>query len=275
MPPPWPHCSRSSTVPGFRSLVLLLSLLALLLGGSYWLLAAPPADGWHPREQQCPLCHLSGSEVRPEQAGLLVASQESLCGRCHPGALQVSHPSGIKPRMPLPAAYPVDWKGDLTCSTCHNVHASSKGKLRGKLRGREFCMACHDQNFFDSLRDGGVSMMLSGHLESGIKLESGGLDIYSLQCLGCHANASEINQVGINDGVLRHLSSSVNHPIGVVYASYERSGSFRAQQRLMKKILLPGGKVSCVSCHDGYGKPHGKLVTSNRGSALCMECHDL
>lgn len=275
MSPPWRNFGRSSAVSGSRLLAWLLLALAGALGGGYWLLAAPPAEAWHPRDLQCQQCHLGGSETRPEQAGLLVASQEALCGRCHPGALQVSHPSGIKPRLPLPAAYPADWKGDLTCSSCHDVHAMGRGKMRGRLRGREFCMACHDRNFFDSLRDGGVSMMLSGHLETGIKLESGGLDKYSLQCLGCHANAAELNQVGIDDGVLRHFSSSVNHPIGVIYASYERSGSFRAQQRLMKKILLPSGKVSCVSCHDGYGKPHGKLVTSNRGSALCLECHDL
>jgi predicted CXXCH cytochrome family protein len=262
-------------VPVSRPLAWLLLVLATVFGGSYWLLAAPLAEDWHPRDMQCPTCHLSGSEVRPEQAGLLLASQEVLCGKCHPGALQVSHPSGIKPRMPLPAAYPLDWKGDMTCSTCHNVHAIGKGKMRGKLRRREFCTACHDKNFFDSLRDGGVSMLLSGHLESGIEMDSGGLDKYSLQCLDCHGNAGESNQVGVKQGVLRHVSGAVNHPIGVTYADYEQSGSFRPQQRLTKKILLPGGKVSCVSCHDGYSTPHGRLVMPNRGSALCFECHDI
>lgn len=261
-------------MPSYRLLAWLLLPLAVVLAGG-WLLAAPTPEGWHPVDLQCAYCHLGGSEVKPEQAGLLVASQEALCGKCHPGALQVSHPSGIKPKGALPAAYPADWKGDMTCSTCHTVHAAGRGKLRGKLRGREFCMACHDKAFFDSLRDGGVSMLLSGHLETGIKVESGGLDKYTLQCLGCHSSSGDVDPVGISDGVLRHMSSSVNHPIGVVYASYERSGSFRPQPRLMKKILLPSGKVSCVSCHDGYGKPHGKLVMSNQGSALCLECHDL
>ena len=45
--------------------------------------------------------------------------------------------------------------------------------------------------------------------------------------------------------------------------------------KLSKKILLPMGLVSCVSCHEGYSQNHGKLVISNAGSALCFACHDL
>lgn len=42
-----------------------------------------------------------------------------------------------------------------------------------------------------------------------------------------------------------------------------------------RTLLLPDGKVSCVSCHQGYRKEHGKLVVTKEKSALCFECRNL
>jgi predicted CXXCH cytochrome family protein len=67
----------------------------------------------------------------------------------------------------------------------------------------------------------------------------------------------------------------MNHPIARNYTNASRFGGFRPQAMLSKHILLPNGQISCVSCHLGYSKDHGKLVISNQRSALCMECHDL
>ena len=37
-------------------------------------------------------------------------------------------------------------------------------------------------------------------------------------------------------------------------------------------LLLPGGKVSCVSCHRPYSQRHGALVAQEPD--LCFHCHD-
>lgn len=224
----------------------------------------------------CDTCHLSGKEVRPEQASKLVASQEALCGRCHPDALRLSHPSGFVPKAALPGEYPPDWKGDLTCSTCHRIHGTEPGLPRGGKRGKKMCLACHDVIFFNNMKDQGGSIEQSGHLTAGIKLGNVELDPYSLQCMGCHGGQADAAGVSVGrDGILRHASGSANHPIGKRYRESLKSGGFHPENRLSKKILLPDGKISCVSCHQAYRKEHGKLVISNRGSALCFECHDL
>lgn len=76
-------------------------------------------------------------------------------------------------------------------------------------------------------------------------------------------------------GLLRHSSGSANHPIGRSYAAAVPYGGYRPEILLSKSVWLPDGKISCVSCHQGYSSDHGKLVTPKRGSALCYECHDI
>lgn len=260
----------------FKARWLLLLLVVFGLGlGAWRLRAGASGEPFHPAGVACQTCHLAGNQVKPDQAKLLLASQEALCGRCHAKAMQVSHPSGIIPKTKIPAEYPLDWKGDLTCSTCHVIHGSAPGLLRGSKRGRDFCLACHDQKFFNKMPDHGTSM-LAGHLAAGIPQGAQNLDSYSIQCLSCHGTFGDALGVRLDQNlVLRHGDNSLNHPIGERYADAARYGGFRPQSMLPKAIMLPGGRVSCVSCHEGYSKDHGKLVMSNARSALCFQCHDL
>lgn len=203
---------------------------------------------------------------------MLFASQEQLCGKCHQDALQSSHPSGFTPPpgQKIPADYPLDWKGDLTCSTCHEVHSDQPGRLRGTAHGRDFCLACHQQVFFDNMPEGGASIVQSGHLGAIGARNWKNLDQYSIQCLECHGDKGEVS-VDANQ-IMRH--GSVNHPIGRSYAAAERYGGYKPAAMLPKNIRLPNGMVSCVSCHEPYSKTHGKAVMANTGSALCFGCHD-
>lgn len=228
----------------------------------------------HPLNESCGSCHLAGADTTAKNAKTLVASQEQLCVRCHANALQMSHPSGFTPRhgKAIPASYPLDWKGDLTCSTCHEVHSDLPGKLRGTATGRHMCLACHEQSFFYNMRDSGVSMLQSGHLLGTPNSQNWrNMDPYSLQCLECHAERGDVD-IDSNQ-ILRH--GSQNHPIGRNYAAAARRGGYKPEFLLSKKILLPNGMVSCVSCHEVYTQNHGKVVISNRGSSLCFECHNL
>lgn len=255
------------------SKLVLAVLLVLMAISITWILAAPRV-GFHPGAMPCEGCHLAGKDVTSEQAHLLIAPQEKLCGNCHAKANQVSHPSGFAPKKKLPANYPTDWKGDLTCSSCHDVHGKTLGLMRGTKRGKELCLSCHDTKFFTRMKDDGASVTVSGHLDTGMSSITVGLDTYSIQCMECHNDKGDAPDID-RHMVLRHESGAMNHPISTPYEDVTRSGGYRPISQLSKRIFLPNGRLSCVSCHDGYSKTHGRLVTATAGSALCFECHDL
>lgn len=255
-------------------------LAALVVGILVWLhVAAGPVQPRHPAGQPCSDCHLAGDGVTPENARLLVASQEKLCVGCHPKSVQASHPTGIRPSGSIPAQYPLDWKGDLTCSTCHNVHGADRGHMRGAARGKDFCLSCHNTAFFDRMRDQGVSMVASGHLSAGMKMGAmaSEIDAFTLQCMGCHADHGdpEVAMTIDRNRIVRHARGSGNHPIGRRYSEAAAKGRYKPEAFVTRNLLLPDGRLSCVTCHKGYAKEHGKLRIGKQYSALCFECHDL
>lgn len=254
------------------SIVVTVGMLALF-GSASWLYAIISKPTLHPLNGDCATCHMAGAATTPANASMLVASQEQLCGECHANALKMSHPSGIAPApgKVIPAQYPLDWKGDLTCSTCHEVHSDALGKMRGAARGQQLCLSCHNQAFFNSMLDGGSSVMMSGHLGMPNSQNWQSLDPYSVQCMECHAARGD---VAVTPGfVVRH--GSQNHPVGRRYADAERYGGYRPEIMLSKKINLPNGMVSCVSCHETFTKNHGKVISTSNTTALCFECHDI
>ncbi len=228
-------------------------------------------------DADCAACHMAGSRTTARNAHQLLSSQERICGACHEDALRLSHATGFTPKRILPAEYPVDWKGDVTCSTCHDIHSAKPGLMRGDRRGRDLCMSCHDGAFFAAMPDSGASIISNGHLNARTNKEPVGLDAFSIQCLGCHSTDADGGPpVDIDPrGLVRHADGAVNHPVGANYEAASRYGGYRPRARLSKAILLPDGRVGCVSCHQGYTQTHGKLVMSNQASGLCFECHDL
>lgn len=226
----------------------------------------------------CSNCHLPGKEVDPAQASWLIASQEVLCGVCHKNVKRMSHPTGFAPKGKLPAGFPLDWKKDMTCSTCHDVHGTKPGLLRGERRGKDLCLACHDTAFFDGMKDAGISLQQSGHVLADMTQvdKRTGIDALSLQCLGCHNSQTDVGGIRVGqNGIVRHSSGAANHPIGVAYPAISRNREFRPKSMLPMAIWLPNGKLSCVSCHQPYKKEHGQLVMPNNRSSLCTQCHDL
>lgn len=233
----------------------------------------------HLLDQVCSNCHLVGMEVDPAQASQLIASQEMLCGICHKNAERMSHPTGFAPKDKLPAGFPPGWKNDMTCSTCHDVHGTNPGLLRGERRGMDLCLACHDTAFFAGMKDAGISLQQSGHVIADMSQmdKIADIDALSLQCIGCHIKQTDAG--GIRDGltgIVRHSGGGANHPIGVVYPAVSSNREYRPKSALPKEIWLPNDKLSCVSCHQPYKKEHGQLVIPNdRRSSLCTQCHDL
>jgi predicted CXXCH cytochrome family protein len=263
--------------PVFKLLATLVVLAGMAAWGSLHAMFTPGATGAHLQTSNCASCHLAGKDVTAQTAGVLTASQEVLCAKCHPTAIQVSHPSGFQPKTTPPAAYPLDWKGDLTCSSCHDIHSSTPGLLRGAKVGKALCFDCHAADFFSAMRDGGTSLM-AGHLvNKGIDSNAPTLDAYSNTCMECHGQSATPRLATSIDrnGVVRHASQSANHPIGMRYEDAASFGGYRTRASVERKLMLPEGKMGCVSCHSGYQKEHGKLIVATAKSALCYECHDL
>jgi len=256
-----------------RSLFLLTGVgLGLLLA---WVVGANLPAGFHPRNMDCTTCHLA-ENVTKKNAHQLIANQEQLCRRCHATAMQVAHPSGMPPHQAVPKNFPLDWKGDVTCSTCHFIHPKQSRHLRGAGNGRTFCLECHAESFFSAMIDKGTSIERSGHLAEQALPEGVDLDPYSRQCMSCHIeNGSAIAMKIDTRGIVRHSSGKSNHPVGMAYGQVVGTELYRNRSELKPQIFLPGGKVGCVSCHQGYSQQHGALVMSNDRSALCLECHDI
>lgn len=250
---------------------------AILMGAVTWLFAGSGSKP-HLLDQVCSNCHLtSNGAVNPAQANVLIASQETLCGVCHKNVKPMSHPTGFTPKVKLPAEYPLDWKQDMTCSTCHEIHGTKPSLLRGEKRGQYLCLSCHAAAFFNGMRDSGASLRQSGHVISDMAQvdRSSDIDPLSLQCMGCHNELAEDGSVHVGkDGIVRHASGSASHPIGISYPIAVARDDFRPRNMLPKAVWLPNDKLSCVSCHQAYNKNHGQLVMPNGGSSLCLQCHD-
>jgi predicted CXXCH cytochrome family protein len=156
------------------------------------------------------------------------------------------------------------------------VHGTAPGLLRGNKSGAAFCFSCHDRRFFEQMKDRGTSLQQTGHFVMG-STPGSQVDSLSLQCIACHENESDA--LGIRMGknnIVLHNSGGANHPIGMRYpANPGRDVNLRPKGALPRAILLPDGRMSCVSCHQVYKKDHGKLVMPNEGSALCLQCHNV
>lgn len=95
-------------------------------------------------------------------------------------------------------------------------------------------------------------------------------------CLSCHDGsvAMAVNYaVGAAVGGGMHAS----HPVDVDYAAAAARlpGRLQPAGSLPANLVLPGGKVTCVTCHDGASseKAHASMPLAR--SRLCMGCHDL
>lgn len=236
--------------------------------------------------------------VRVAFAGGPDQASEAQLWRNGPGVF--NHPVHVVPSaaMTIPKDWPTDANGAITCLTCHEqIPAAARiadPRLRdvddeqldqrSPLAGRdytEFCTHCHT----DRNRSQASEAHWMGVAVAHVKPTSGGLgggllDTESRRCLECHdgVSASEaLNMTGAARGV-GMADISTNHPIGVRYPSAPKRGSgtrYRPASLLPKEVLLPGGAVSCVSCHNLYATSKNHLTVPIEGSELCFTCHDI
>lgn len=253
---------------------LLLGLAGLLLAVSVAAAILTATKRGHLHDSECGNCHLAGREVTAANARLLAADELTLCQPCHDNAVKLSHPSGFAARYRPPAELPLNWKGELTCNTCHQIHGSGAGLLRSGKKGREFCLLCHAPDFFTKMAVGGARMVLSGHEMADGAFLARDLDPASLACVRCHLAFTGKLRVYVDPNLVAiHGEDTSDHPLG---RAYPAAPGFRPQARLDPRLQLPAGKLGCTSCHAAGGKVHGRLhLPIARQQRLCKECHVL
>ncbi len=252
------------------STAILIAIFTLVYSGY-----ARLSNSGHLLNEDCSKCHLAKEKINKQNAHLLIDFQENLCQGCHQSSTTTSHPSGIHPSIPIPQPFSVDWKGELTCSSCHFIHNKPNKMNKGNKSARQYCLLCHRDEFFEHMKDEGVSLMGLGHLNKRPEPRYAGFDQFSIQCISCHEQQDGMLNIGTSGNNMRHSGNGGSHPIGRKYRDAERHGGYVPMDSVNPLIEFPDGKVGCTSCHQAYTKNHGKLVLEGPGTNLCMECHNL
>ncbi|MCO6435930.1 MAG: cytochrome C [Phycisphaerae bacterium] len=159
------------------------------------------------------------------------------------------------------------WSGGDKCSACHVPHRE-KAPTAAPL--------------WDPNAD--LNRVFGTPITSDAQSGSG-----TLSCLRCHDGTIARDSFGGDDGGRRSIPTPYtshpgffkagirtgNHPVGVKYPRFEDGYKMITTVTARGDVILPAGRVECVSCHD----PHNMaelpymLVVSNARSALCLTCH--
>jgi predicted CXXCH cytochrome family protein len=241
--------------------------------------------------KQCSSCHVSNNPAG-NQARQMTAPITFLCStNCHQKIFDEGymHPVDVRPRnVTIPDDMPVSRSGELTCSTCHDVHGeymtpygASSHFLRRKESGKAFCKICHKS--FDVARSGHKASLGEAHFRSQYMVAemSQQIDPMSKNCISCH-DGTFASSPTILAGRWVHEKSLVrhdlgSHPIGMDYEATRFNRGAKTDLRPMtavdRRIRFFNGRVGCGSCHDPYSTLYKKLVMSDEHSKLCLTCH--
>ncbi len=270
------------------SLFFYLLIFALALGLAGVLIS--DSGNPHSMKTDCADCHLRAPAQDEAGTNLFVADIETLCLRCHTEVkVTMSHPVGVKPTFKLPLDMPLDWKGEMTCTTCHRMHGDDDNRfffnnkfLRRNSTGKAFCLECHQNNFLSNRSMGhSVAQNAAHYTPRDSFAGEAKIDESSASCLTCHDGSLAKDEgsaiIERTAGIWRHggQSNRSSHPLGVSYsrAHARKPHAYRPMAELPRTVRLPGGKVECVSCHNLYAKDECLLAVSNERSRLCLTCH--
>lgn len=176
--------------------------------------------------------------------------------------------------------------GQQLCQPCHTPHSANTAVTNAPLWNHQLSNASY--TFFESNKD---------HSTLGVTA----IDGTSKLCLSCHdgtvALGSFGGQVGtqfITGGYNFSADLRNDHPVSVdynaalaggygdlhqtshLYATYDTLNLTYVQgTRPVASMLDASGKVQCTSCHSAHSNSTLYLMKmDNRGSALCLACHD-
>lgn len=141
-----------------------------------------------------------------------------------------------------------DWAGgkhdsrNLSCVTCHSVHAPKGEKQLKTETVQETCVQCH--------RTQVNKVQRSSHMPVG------SLNGNKMQCTTCH------NPHGAQNVKMLREGNSVNEACTTCHA--EKRGPFLWDHQVTRE--------SCVTCHDAHGSNNERLLVAKL-PMLCQRCH--
>ncbi len=220
-------------------------------------------------------------------------ASRSFADRVRYGPGDTNHPVNVRPSqaISIPQGWPVDSDGSITCLTCHTKRPSLAGgdspslrESNDTLRGHiGFCGRCH----IDGERPTAGGMHWRAVRLAHVKVDDAlggrsapGLDSQTRACLECHdgVTARESRNTLGSSIVSDAWDARREHPVGVPYPGSLgrlRESAYIPKNMLPPQVQLPGGKVSCVSCHNLYAGERNLLTVPIEGSALCFACHSM
>jgi predicted CXXCH cytochrome family protein len=220
-------------------------------------------------------------------------SSRSLAERLRHGPGVTNHPVGVLPSsaVRVPGGWPLDRYGAITCLTCHEAVPSLDGSAGPRLRDFEdntvsylaFCARCHESG--GGVEAGSMHWQALGVAHVVPDADGAGaspvvLDRESRRCLECHDGVNAVEHSG---GAFERRGGYAgdarrSHPVGMPYrraTKRPRAAPLRPEVLLPRAVRLPGGSVSCVSCHDLYSTEPHRLTVPIESSRLCFTCHDM
>lgn len=243
-------------------------------------------------KKQCTICHTGKTHFNRNN---VKASITESCLTCHTNIFDEGymHPVDIKAEnVRVPMDFPLTASGQITCVTCHDVHASSlnrfgrkTGFLRRQEHGKTFCDICHRGTL--GMANGHEPVFREAHFNSKYIVTSNslGIDAMSKNCISCH-DGSIGSVVELKAGSWRHRENFIKfdkggmHPIGMNYEKARlenHKAALKPISMVDKRIRFFGNmnKVGCGSCHNPFSRKKNKLVLPNIGSKLCFACHNM
>jgi predicted CXXCH cytochrome family protein len=97
----------------------------------------------------------------------------------------------------------------------------------------------------------------------------------SESCVACHDGA--IGDVVHASFPALGAGIGESHPVEVAYDEVvvRAPGRYRARAELPRALWLPGGRVTCTTCHDGASSEPARVAMPLAASRLCFGCHDV
>jgi DmsE family decaheme c-type cytochrome len=153
---------------------------------------------------------------------------DATCIGCHAGA----HPDFA--RSP-------HGKADVSCTSCHSIHAPGSEVNLLKLAQPMLCYTCHtdvrstfNQPFHHKVNEG------------------------LIKCSDCHDTHGTFQQ--------KQLRTTADQSAVCMKCHTETAGPFAYEHPVVK---IDG----CVSCHSPHGSPNPRLLNVPNVNALCLQCH--
>ncbi|MCA9493564.1 MAG: hypothetical protein KC621_26715 [Myxococcales bacterium] len=232
------------------------------------------------------------------------------CAQCHDGLVldgrevwdprREHHPVDVVPEGDVPAFFPLDEQGRLTCRTCHSPHgvvdeagdeaaplvrhASATSPFTRLERDSDaLCTACHGTDVHDADPASDRAPTGGGHpsgaaLIAALQKRGASVDqIGRASCLSCHAvhgAASKPLMRSTDEASVcvgchaDQRQEGRNHPLGHVPGR----DLARAAAGGVVRLSADGG-VGCTSCHDLTSPRTSLLRWVGAGKPVCLECH--